>query len=684
MLGQILIRVETERGRFLHWVPIFLATGIGGYFLWPNEPTQTIYVMLAGFVLLMLVIRWRFPWGYGPVAGMFALVALGICLAGARAHYVAGPVLGYRYYGAIEGRVIAMDRSQSDAVRLTLDQVRLSDTAPDRIPRKVRVSLHGSFEGGLGEFTPQVGARVALTGHLSGPNGPVEPGGFDFQRMAWFRGIGAVGYTRTPVMLLAPPDRSGAYVQVTRARMAIANWVQGILPGETGAFAAAVTTGDRSSMGQGTLAALRGANLAHLLAISGLHMGLLTGFVYQAMRYLLALFPWVALRFSTKKYAALAAIGAGGVYLLLSGGSISTERAFIMVSTMLVAILFDRRALSLRAVAMAAILVLLLHPEALTEPGFQMSFAATTALVAVFGWLRRREGWRAPKWAQPVLAVLISSVVAAAATAPFGAAHFNQVSHFGLIANLVSVPLMGVVIMPAAVLAALLSPFGLGWVAISAMGPPIGWIIFVAHWVSSLDGAIGHVPQPPSSVLPLVAIGGLLVVLLRRWERALALLPLCLAAFLWTQATRPLVLISQTGGLVGVLTPEGRALSKPKGDGFSAKVWLENDGAPVEQFTAYQLGVFSGAKGLSQTTIAGQILVHLSGKTGAKQVGTACAYADFVVMNSTILDSVPTGCQVFDVGALRTLGAVALWPGPNGLSVETARDRQGNRLWTHR
>ncbi|MBT2130788.1 ComEC/Rec2 family competence protein [Planktotalea lamellibrachiae] len=682
-MGQILLRVETERGRFLHWVPIFLATGIGGYFLWPNEPSETIYMALGGFVLLMLAVRWRLPWGYGPVAGMFALVALGICLAGARAHYVAGPVLGYRYYGAIEGRVVAMDRSQSDAVRLTLDQVRLSDTAPDRVPRKVRVSLLGAFEGGLGAFTPQVGARVALTGHLSGPNGPVEPGGFDFQRMAWFRGIGAVGYTRTPVMLLAPANGSGVRVQVTRTRMAIANWVRGILPGETGAFAAAVTTGDRSAMGQDTLAALRGANLAHLLAISGLHMGLLTGFVYQAMRYLLALVPWVALRFPTKKYAALAAIGAGGVYLLLSGGSISTERAFIMVSTMLVAILFDRRALSLRAVAMAAILVLLLHPEALTEPGFQMSFAATTALVAVFGWLRRREGWRAPKWAQPVLAVLVSSAVAAAATAPFGAAHFNQVSHFGLIANLVSVPLMGAVIMPAAVVAALLSPFGLGWVAISAMGPPIGWIIFVAHWVSSLDGAIGHVPQPPSSVLPLVAIGGLLVVLLRRWERALALLPLCLAAFLWAQATRPLVLISQTGGLVGVLTPEGRALSKPKGDGFAAKVWLENDGAPMAQAAAYQLGEFSGAKGLSETTIAGKTLVHLTGKSGAKQLQAACAYADFVVMNSTILDTVPVGCQVFDVGALRASGAVALWPTPNGLSVETARDRQGNRLWTH-
>ncbi len=687
MLGQILLRVETERGRFLHWVPIFLATGIGGYFLWPNEPTETLYIMLAGFILLMLVVRWRLPWGYGPVAAMFALVALGVCLAGARAHYVAGPVLGYRYYGAIEGRIVAMDRSQSDAVRLTLDQVRLADMAPDRIPRKVRVSLHGAFGGTLGDSTPQVGARVALTGHLSGPNGPVEPGGFDFQRMAWFRGIGAVGYTRTPVMLLAPPNRSGAKVQVTRARMAIADWVRGILPGEAGAFAAAVTTGDRSAMGQGTLAALRGANLAHLLAISGLHMGLLTGFVYQALRYIFALFPWVALRYPTKKFAAVAAIGAGAIYLLLSGGSIATERAFIMVATMLVAILFDRHALSLRAVAMAAILVLILHPEALTEPGFQMSFAATTALVAVFGWLRQRQGWRAPKWAQPILAVVISSAVAAAATAPFGAAHFNQVSHFGLIANLVSVPLMGAVVMPAAVVAAILAPFGLGWVAITVMGPPVEWIIFVAHWVSSLDGAIGHVSQPPAFVLPLVAIGGLLVILLRKWERTLGLIPLCAATLMWTEADRPLVLISQTGGLVGVFTPDGRALSKPKGDGFAAKVWLENDGAPMEQFDAHQIGVFSGTKGVYRaviSTLEGTdiIIAHLTGKTGAKELVTTCATADYVVLNTSVTEDAPKGCQIFDLGRLRRTGAVAFWPGPEGVTINTARQNQGNRLWT--
>ncbi len=217
-------------------------------------------------------------------------------------------------------------------------------------------------------------------------------------------------------------------VQINRLRMALSGWVQAILPGEAGAFAAAITTGDRSAISRPTLDALRGSNLAHLLAISGLHMGLLTGFVYQAARYLMALFPSLALRRPTKKAAAMLAIGAGAFYLLLSGGNIATERAFIMVATMLVAILFDRRALSLRAVAMAAVIVLVLHPEALTEPGFQMSFSATTALVAVFGWIAPYRRYFGPRWLQPVLAVVMSSAVAAAATAPIAAAHFNQTS----------------------------------------------------------------------------------------------------------------------------------------------------------------------------------------------------------------------------------------------------------------
>lgn len=677
-----LTRIERERGRFMHWVPIFLATGIGIYFLLPVEPEQMTYAGLALSILILGLMSCRWPWGVGPLARALALMALGVCLAGVRAHFVAAPVLEFRYYGPVEGRLIAMDRSQSDAVRLTLDQVRLADMAPERHPRKLRISLHGEHAGDLESVALEVGQTLATTAHLSGPNGPVEPGGFDFQRMAWFRGIGAVGYTRNPVVVLAPPSGHGLAVAVTRLRMALSGWVRTILPGETGAFAAAITTGDRSAISRATLDALRGSNLAHLLAISGLHMGLLTGFVFQASRYLMALVPAIALRRPTRKIAALLAVAAGAFYLLLSGGNIATERAFIMVTTMFAGILFDRRALSLRAVAMAAVIVLFLHPEALTEPGFQMSFAATTALVAVFQWLVPLRYYFGPKWLQPILAVVISSAVAAAATAPIAAAHFNQVSHYGLIANLLSVPLMGVVIMPAAVLAALLSPFGLGGLAIKVMGPPIDWIIAVAHRVSSLDGAIGHVVQPPPGALALIALSGLLVVLLIRFEKLLALLPLSLGVILWGGAERPPVLISQTGGLVGVLTEDGRAVSKPRGDGFAARVWSENDGTPIAQDAAHALGAFIGEKGFAATSLGAASLVHLSGKRGARRLDEACALGSLVVTNQTPSADVPPDCRVIDTGMLRRTGALALWPGASGWRVDTARARQGDRLWT--
>lgn len=681
LVHKTLARIEDERGRLLHWAPLFLGTGIGVYFTLKVEPTLMVYAGLACFCMLCALCARLWPWGAGPMAVACGLIAFGVCLAGARAHYVAAPVLEFRYYGAVEGRIVKIDRSQSDAVRLTLDRVRLDDVRKDIHPTTVRISLHGDQR----YLSPEIGQRVAMTAHLSGPNGPVEPGGFDFQRMAWFRGIGAVGYTRVPALLLAPPEK-GIVLAVSRLRQNISAWVRGHLSGETGAFAAAITTGDRSAMGQDTLRALRASNLAHLLAISGLHMGLLTGFVFQAMRMLFSLWGRVALRYPVKKFAACIAILSGAFYLALSGGNIATERAFIMVATMFVAILFDRRALTLRAVAMAAIIVLVLHPEALVEPGFQMSFAATTALVAVFGWLRDRarneDVWRAPKWARPVLAVIISSLVAGLATAPIGAAHFNQISHYGLIANLLSVPIMGALIMPLAVLAALLSPVGLGWFAVKLMGPPIDWIIGVAHFVSALDGATGQVPAPPSGVLPLVAFAGILMALLTHRARLFGLFPLLAAGVVWAHTTRPPVLVSTTGGLVGVMLDGARDLSKPKGEGFAALSWLENDGDAADQASAYEREVFTGKRGNLTAEIGGARLVHLTGRGGPERVVDACNHADLVILSGKLVSAPPTGCLVLDRNALAKTGAVAVWPTADGFRVETSQARTGHRLWT--
>lgn len=662
----------SQRGHLFPWAPVCLGVGIGAYFALKTEPGTDLYVVVFLLCLVSAVAIWRWPVprGAGAIALVWGvlMVAAGFAIAGLRAHAVAKPVLQWRYYGPVEGRVVALDRSSSDALRMTLDRVRLPGVAPGRIPGRVRVSLHGAPQ------VPQPGARVMTTAHLMPPQGPAEPGGFDFRRHAWFQGIGAVGYTRVEVLRIAPARRDALSTWVFQGRMAASARVRDVLGEDVGGFAAAITAGDRSGVAQAPLQALRDSNLAHLLAISGLHMGLLAGFVFGTVRLFLSLGPALALRLPVKRIAAAAALVAASCYLLLSGGNVATERAYVMVAVALGAVMLDRRAFSLRAVAFAALIVLMRRPESLLSPGFQMSFAATTALVAVFGWIRDRKIPLGPSWLRPVAAVVISSAVAGAATAPFGAAHFNSMAHFGLLANLLSVPLMGVLVIPAAVLAACLLPLGLDWIGLWLMGLGLRWILGVATWVSGLDGATGQVVSPGAAVLPLVALGGLMLALWQGRLRWCGLPLLAAALLLWSGAERPQVLIAANGGLVGVMTEQGRALSREKGAGFVAGIWLENDGDAADQPQAAAL--WPGGDGrVKRWRLGDRELVHLRGKRAAGAFDK-CRADQIVVATAAVAVRGP--CQVFDAPRLRQTGALRLRDG----GLETARQISGDRLWT--
>ncbi|MFN3525797.1 MAG: ComEC/Rec2 family competence protein, partial [Paracoccus sp. (in: a-proteobacteria)] len=473
------------RAGLFAWLPVCLGAGIGLWFLWPALLDPWVWALLAGLIPAALLIvylapQWaeagRIGWQLGDglrlAALAVALVACGFALAGARAAWVAAPVMEWRYYGPVEGRVVHIDRSARDRLRLTLDQVTLRDHGPDRLPRKVRLSLIDHPEADL----PPVGQRVMLTGHLGPPPGPASPGSFDFRLNAWFQGLGAVGYSRTPIMSVAPPE--GGHWRMHRARMDLSAAIRNRIAGQPGALAAALMTGDRSGISETTTELMRASNLSHVIAISGLHMGLLTGFVYAALRLSLVLAEGLGTRLPlpAHKLAAMGAMAAACGYLWLSGASVATQRAFVTVAVMLLAILADRRAISLRTVALAATAILLLSPEALTSPGFQMSFAATIALILIFGPWTRHAG-RLPFWARPVLMLLVSSLVAGLATAPIGAAHFNRMSQYGLLANMLAVPVMGTLIMPAGVIALLLAPLGLEGPALWVMGVGTGWML---------------------------------------------------------------------------------------------------------------------------------------------------------------------------------------------------------------
>ncbi|MEW2914394.1 ComEC/Rec2 family competence protein [Leisingera sp. JC11] len=655
--------LHAQRGNLFLWVPVLLGAGIGIYFSLKSEPGGAVIAGLASLSLMFGVCALlRRPLAF--LCWVPALLASGLCLAYARAHWVSAPVLDFRYYGPVAGRVVSVDRSPTDALRLTLDQVRLDRVAPSDTPARVRISLKGQTD------LPPPGARVMTTAHLLPPQGPVEPGGFDFRRHAWFKQLGGLGYTRVPVLLAEAP---GADKPVERLRRSLAQYLQKRLPGEAGGFAAAVTAGDRSGVGEETLTALRQSNLAHLLAISGLHMGLLTGFVFAALRSLMCLVPWAALRWPVKKLAAAAALAAGAGYLLLSGGNVATERAFVMVAVMFGAVLLNRRAITLRAVAVAAVIVLLRRPESLLSPGFQMSFAATAALVAVFAALRDGQVTLGPRWLRPVAALVISSAVVGAAPAPFAAAHFNTIPHYGLLANLLSVPVMGTVVIPAAVLALCLAPFELEGIGLVVMQLGMEWILAVARSVSGFDGAVSHVAAPGPWVLPLLSGGLVFAVIWQGRLRLAGLLPAAAALGIWTMAERPDILIADSGGLVGVMGTEGRALSRAKGQGFTAEIWLENDGDPASQPAAASRWA-AGLDSLPVWQGKGFRLMHAPGK---RKLAAASDCKDRDIIISTVPGA--GGCLLLTPEVMRQTGSLAL---TRDGKLLTARDAAGERPWT--
>lgn len=657
--------LQRQRGYLLTFAPVFFGTGIGIFFAQGQEPGWPAYGIAAAVAVVALWVARVRRFDIGPLFAASAVVALGFLAAGWRAHTVAGPVIDFRYYGTIEGRVVAIDRSSSDRVRLTLDRVYLDRTPPERTPRRVRVSLHG--QDGLP--VPSPGSHALLTGHLSPPPSPAEPHGFDFERHAWFLKLGGVGYTRAPALIFAPPE-PGLRLAVLRFRMALSAAVQAQIPGQAGAVAAAVTTGDRSAMSQEVVENLRHSNLAHLLAISGLHMGLLTGFVFALTRVALALYPPIALRWPTRKIAALVALAAGAGYLALSGGAVATERAYIMAAVVFGAVLFDRRALTLRAVALAALIVLALQPEALLGPGFQMSFAATTALVVTFRWLSANDMFGMPRALRPSAAVVISSAVAGFATAPIAAAHFNIISHFGLIANLLSVPIMGAFVMPAAVIAAILSLVGAAAPALWVMELGLTWILWVAAWVSDIDGAVGRVYSPDPRVLPMMTLGALALVLWRGRARWGGLAIVAASFALWAVTERPAMLISPSGGLVGVMGAEGRVLTRARGDGFAARSWLENDADFGTQEEAFDRGE------LVPITLGPH---RFHAKTGVQAKRATCAEGATLILNQQ--PEAPLDCPAITPATLRDTGALALSVKDADLLILTTRDVTGHRLW---
>ncbi len=690
-------RLEAERDRWALWIPVGFGSGVGLYFAADREPPGWLgLACLAATALAALALRRR-PGACLAALALF-LIAAGFGAGQLRSALVAAPVLDERLGPvAVTGQVIALE-PRTRGWRLTLGEPELARLEPEATPRKVRVSVLAEV-GGL-----RPGDRVRLRAVLRPPPEPAAPGAFDFARRAFFDALGGVGYalggvTRLTPEAAGPASGAGAaswsglsQLWWARLRHALAGRVLSALPGEAGAVAAALMTGERGAIPDATRRAMRESGLAHLLAISGLHVGLVAGLLFVGLRALLALVPCLALNHPIKKWAAaMAGLGAFA-YLMLSGASVPTQRAFLMVGLMLVAVILDRAALSFRLVAWAAVVVLALAPESLLSPSFQLSFAAVAALVAVYEVVRDR---RARLFAERSLAaragiylagVALTSAVAGLATAPFAVYHFNRIAWYGLAANLVAVPLTALWIMPWAIAAFVLMPFGAEGLALAPMGWGIEVLLAVAGWVAAWPGAVSVVPAMSGAGLVLIALGGAWLCLWRRPWRLLGVAPMFAGALTVFLEPPPDVLVSGDARLLAVRgAGDTLLLSTVRAQRFEADIWRRRLG--LSEVAAWpRLGEAAGGRlrcdplGCLYRAEGQLVALSLDGRALADD----CAAATVVISREPVRRRCVGPGLVIDRFDVWRHGAHALWLSPEGVRVETVRGRRGERPWTRR
>ncbi|MGV8936994.1 MAG: ComEC/Rec2 family competence protein [Allorhizobium sp.] len=738
------LAVEREHGRAFLWVPVCLGTGAVTWFNLERDPWPPAMVFLLVVAALAgFVSRYRHP----VLTHLFFAAALffgGLLLAGLEAWRVQTVVLDSpvtsRITGVVERRAADDNGQWRYVVAVTQTQQPALKRPPGRATLLAR-SRHAPFE---------LGQTLTGLARLQPPAGPALPGLNDFAFSSYFNGIGAVGY-----FLGAP---SLADVQHGPVRTGFSGWLDGVnlslfalrdrisarirdvIGGDAGAFATAIITGERRGLSKETAEALRASGLAHIIAISGIHMALAAGLFFVGLRFALSLSDGLAQAYPIKKIAAFGALLAAFSYYLISGYQVSAERAFLMMAIMLGAVILDRPAISLRNAALAAIVIIVLSPSQLMGPSFQMSFAATIALIAGYAVVKRgRFGPARPVARMPLRAAWISvqfvsgifltSLIGGLSTAIFAIAHFHRLAGYSLPTNLAAMPIISFLVMPSGLLAMVLMPFGLDALPLKAMGYGLDLVIAISRDIAGWGGVVGFQRLHP--IILLLAIAGFLpLALLRSRLRHVGSALLTLAVFVAVvKPPLPLadVLIAEDGALVALPTADRLYTNRARPPAFIFDQWqralqITGKGAPVmladdkvrvkaPEETALVLTdadidyARSAMRKMLDTVEEGHFacikqawcLARLKGGwriavvDHQAYVGPACDAADIVVTPRRVsFPACRSGSKLISANTLRQTGAVELYLGnkpaqlEGGISIKASFNGTGRPWMAHR
>ncbi len=673
-----------QKPQLFLWMPVFLGCGIAFYYALMVEPPVFLGVAACILVLAALVGFWnKVRCRY--IFMIFLCFSTGYMAAQIRSFTVYTPML-QKDMGpvTVQGKILSIEKlEEGKGSRLVLGDLNIEDVAPGETPRKIRLTLRKDEGIALGQ-------RVEVLAGLHKPSAPVIPGGFDFQHYMFFQGIGAVGFIYKPPVILQQSISTPLSGLIERLRYTIEQRVFAAVDYPESSIAAALLTGRRTAISNENVDAMRESGLAHLLAISGLHVGLFAGVIFFFSRLMMVLVPGVALHHPVKKYAAILGFLGACAYMLLAGATIPTQRAVLMVGVVFLAILLDRMALSLRLVAFAAIIVLLFAPESLMSASFQMSFGAVAALVVFYesirGWLTglyREAGW-VRRAALYFLGVCMTTVVASTATAPFALYHFNQMAVYSLLANAIAMPLMAFIIMPFAVLALFVMPLGLEYWPLAVMEFGVARVLETALWVSSLPHSVWRIALLPHGAFVAFITGSLFLML---WKGRLRLAGLAfygVAVVLTMQYRPPDILISSKFELVGFFDADGRLnVSARNKDRFVLENWesaagLEEGQAKPWPREGTQENLVCGEQGCRLAVNSQKISFLKSPSYLAEE----CNWADLILSFEPVEQPFCGTARMLDKYDAWSGGAHAIWLEPSGIIIKTSESERGKRPWT--
>lgn len=680
---------ESERTQLPLWLPVGVVSGVAAWFWLPTPAAW------SGFLLAMAALAVAgLAFGRGSRAAralaLFALAMLiGCGLIWIRSERMGAIGLARPQVARFTARIERVEPLPArEATRLLLHPL---DPA-DALPARVRLTVpEDDAPAGL-----LPGAVVALRARLVPPPSAAVPGAYDYSAVAWFQGIGATGRALEPVRLVSPAPRGGPAEWLADARIALARHILAHLPDGPGGVAVALVTGDMGAVTADDNDAFRRSGLAHLLSVSGLHLTAAVGATMWIALRLLALSPWLALRVPLLLVAAGIGALCGIAYTLLTGAEVPTVRSLIAALVVLAGIALGREAMTLRLVAAGAMICVLFWPEQAAGPSFQLSFAAILSIVALheLDWTRRtfekREEGMLRRFAREIAVLLLTGLVVEAALAPIAIFHFHRAGLYGAAANIVAIPLTTFVIMPAEALALLLDSIGIGAPLWWVTGRAIAALLWIAHRVGSMPGAVTFVPAMSHAAFALIMAGGLWLALWRTRVRLAGLIPIA-AGLVMTLAAHPADLfVTGDGRHLAVRGPDGRiALLRERTGDYMRATLSElsgregDDAIPLDALPSARCGPDTCAATLMRGGRAWRLLATRSPyRVDRATMERACGASDIVVSDRRLPDWCQPRWLKADATLLAGTGGIAIHLNPP--LIATVARTQAEHPWAIR